>query len=51
MKATIIQTDIEWANPKANIASAELAMENAPGADLYILPEMFSTGFCTEPET
>lgn len=50
MKATIIQKDIEWINPQYNIASAELAIDNAPGADLYILPEMFSTGFCTEPE-
>ena len=50
MKATIIQKDIEWINPQNNIASAELAIESSPGADLYILPEMFSTGFCTEPE-
>ena len=25
-------------------------MDARPGADLYVLPEMFSTGFCTEPE-
>lgn len=50
MKATIIQTDIAWANPQANIANAEQAIGSQPGSDLYILPEMFSTGFCTNPE-
>lgn len=29
---------------------AERAMDARPGSDLYVLPEMFSTGFCTEPE-
>ncbi|MBO5659879.1 MAG: nitrilase family protein, partial [Bacteroidaceae bacterium] len=29
---------------------ADDAIDRNPGADLYVLPEMFSTGFCTNPE-
>lgn len=50
MKISIIQTDIKWADPQANITAADAAVDSAPGSDLYILPEMFSTGFCTRPE-
>ena len=50
MKITILQQDIEWANPAANVARADEAIDRNPGADLYVLPEMFSTGFCTTPE-
>ena len=50
MKVTILQRDIVWANPAKNIERAERAIRGNIGADLYVLPEMFSTGFCTEPE-
>ena len=50
MKISIIQTDIKWADPQANITAADAAVDSAPGSDLYVLPEMFSTGFCTRPE-
>jgi len=50
MKITILQRDIEWANPRCNVERADEAIDRNPGADLYVLPEMFSTGFCTEPE-
>ena len=50
MKISIIQTDIFWADPQANAVRADEAIANNPGADLYVLPEMFSTGFCTRPE-
>ena len=49
MKVTILQTDIEWGRPEVNIDRAEALMARAPGADLYVLPEMWSTGFATEP--
>ena len=49
MKVTILQTDIEWGRPEVNIQRAEEMMAQAPGADLYVLPEMWSTGFATEP--
>ena len=50
MKITLLQQDISWGKPKENVRAAEQAMDARPGADLYVLPEMFSTGFCTEPE-
>ena len=50
MKVTILQRDIEWANPALNVQRAEEAIDRNAGADLYVLPEMFSTGFCTQPE-
>ena len=50
MKTTILQRNIEWANPALNVQRAEEAIARNAGADLYVLPEMFSTGFCTQPE-
>ena len=50
MKTTILQRDIRWGDPKANIQRADEAISRNAGSDLYVLPEMFSTGFCTSPE-
>ena len=50
MKIALLQSDIEWAMPCRNRFGAEAMMASAPGCDLYVLPEMFSTGFCTSPE-
>ena len=49
MKIVILQTDICWANPAENRARAEKMIEGYGEADLFVLPEMFSTGFCTQP--
>lgn len=50
MKITILQRDIVWADPTKNVQRADEAIDGNPGSDLYVLPEMFSTGFCTQPE-
>ena len=50
MKISIVQQDIVWADVQENIRRADDAIDSKPGADLYVLPEMFSTGFCTVPE-
>ena len=50
MKVSILQTDILWADPEGNVEKADKMIDASPGADLYVLPEMFSTGFCTQPE-
>ena len=50
MKITIIQQDIAWKSPKANVERADALIDTCPGGDLYVLPEMFTTGFCTEPQ-
>ena len=50
MKVTILQRDITWANPAANRERCDEAINRNAGADIYVLPEMFSTGFCTHPD-
>lgn len=50
MKVTLLQQDIAWAQPGLNVQNAEKAILAAPGSDLYVLPEMWSTGFATQPE-
>lgn len=50
MKINIIQHDIIWASPKENIQRLSRLIDEQPGADLYVLTEMFSTGFATQPE-
>ena len=50
MKITLLQTDIHWAQPEENIMQAERMMGQNVGSDLYVLPEMWSTGFATEPQ-
>ena len=50
MKISVIQQDIVWTGIPENIKRADAAVDAVPGADLYVLPEMFSTGFCTDPE-
>ena len=49
MKVTILQLNSVWGNPDENIKKAELLINQAPDSDLYVLPEMWSTGFATEP--
>lgn len=50
MRVTILQTDIVWASPKANMESVGRQIKGAPATDLFVLPEMWSTGFAIEPE-
>ena len=50
MKVTILQRDIVWAAPADIVRRTEESIDRNPGSDLYVLPEMFSTGFCTQPE-
>ncbi len=49
MKVTLLQRDIVWASPTVNLAQAEEAIASAHGSDLYVLPEMFATGFNGDP--
>ena len=48
MKVTLLQMDIAWNNPEANISRVEKLMEGQT-ADLFVLPEMWATGFVTKP--
>lgn len=49
MKITILQRDILWAQPEVNVRRTNEAISWLADTDLCILPEMFSTGFVTEP--
>lgn len=49
MILTLLQTDIVWDDAEANIATADRLVAAHPGADLYVLPEMWATGFVIEP--
>ena len=47
MKICLVQFDIAWGDPQANFAKLDSLLAKAPAADLYVLPEMFTTGFAT----
>ena len=49
MTITLLQQDIVWGNIQANHDKAHEAILAAPKSDLYVLPEMWSTGFATSP--
>ena len=49
MKAVLLQQNIVWADPDENTVRLSALLADAPQADLYVLPEMFTTGFATEP--
>ena len=49
MKISLIQTDIFWADIQSNLRKTEKDLASLSGkTDLAVLPEMFSTGFCTD---
>ena len=45
LELALIQTTLAWQDPAANRAHFQSLLEQARGADLIVLPEMFSTGF------
>jgi predicted amidohydrolase len=50
MKVTVIQQDIAWKDVRANIERIGKLLVEAERSDLYLLPEMCSTGFCMQPQ-
>lgn len=50
LKITIIQPDIIWENPQANLDKYSQWINSIHETDLIILPEMFTTGFSMEPQ-
>jgi len=50
MKVTILQTDVRWNDPAENVRQAEQLVNSSAPADLYVLPEMWATGFATDPQ-
>jgi predicted amidohydrolase len=50
MKVTLLQLDLKWQDAEANRRQIERLIEgDSLSTDLVILPEMFTTGFCTAP--
>ena len=49
MKITVIQQDIVWKDVAANLKVLEELVAKAEPSDLYLFPEMCSTGFCMQP--
>ena len=49
MKVALVQMDIRWESPSVNREVAERLMLAAEKCDIYVLPEMWSTGVTTEP--
>lgn len=50
MKITVIQQDIAWKDVDTNIKRLERLVASAERSDLYLFPEMCSTGFCMQPK-
>lgn len=51
LKVAILPLDVELNNPRANLKSVASAMAGmVPGTDVVVLPELFTTGFLSEPE-
>ena len=47
---TVIQQDIAWKDVATNIERLKKLVATAERADLYLFPEMCSTGFCMQPQ-
>ena len=50
MKLSLLQPDIVWGNPTANQEKLSEILWGLDPSDVYVLPEMFSTGFAVNPE-
>lgn len=50
IKVAVVQTDLHWENVDANLAMLSKTIGEAKAADIYVLPEMFTTGFSMQPE-
>ena len=50
MKITLLQTSPTWAVPEQSREDARRMLMGTQRTDLVVLPEMFPTGFVTEPE-
>lgn len=50
LKITICQTDITWGDTAINTDEAIALITNSEHSDLFVFPEMFSTGFTMKPK-
>lgn len=50
LKLALVQAELRWQAPAENRDHLNELMDRAPGADLYLLPETFTTGFLGDAE-
>ena len=50
LSVALVQAELRWQAPESNRHHLSDLMDTAPGADLYILPETFTTGFLGDAE-
>lgn len=50
MDITILQTDIAWCDREGNLRRLDAELDAVGDTDLIVLPEMFATGFVTQPD-
>ncbi len=50
MRIAIAQMNLAWCDEASNLAKVAELAEKASEADLLVLPEMFTTGFCMEAD-
>ncbi len=50
LEVALVQAELRWQDPQANRSHLGALMDRRPGADLYVLPETFSTGFLGDGE-
>lgn len=50
LKITVVQANIVWENPQANILNYSQLLKNIEESDVILLPEMFTTGFSMNAE-
>lgn len=51
LNIALVQTTLAWHDRQANLEHFDLLLEQARGADLIVLPEMFTTGFSMDSQT
>lgn len=50
MNVCLVQMNIAWGDVESNLGCLGKLLHEAPDASLYVLPEMFTTGFATPPD-
>ncbi len=51
LRIALVQTQLAWHDREANLEHFDALLEQARGADLVVLPEMFTTGFSMESKS
>lgn len=45
LRISCLQFNLQWENPEANLAIVDAMIDTGPETDLWLLPELFTTGF------